>query len=658
MACKWITIIRQGQGMAQGQGIVQGQGMVQVDTMVDALRALGIDDEDLSGKVLSISTHASPSQFAAQTTPSSVAEQQTFLKFSISKYITVRNTFGQYCVFAPGWIHSGITHHASMQALKREQVAATDGIIGLGVDVTFCTTTKSAYLVPSLQTPNFTEHSCLWNPYVFHSLHVLALHGRSAMIRADNGVSLPPSATGTQRLLERISRTSEMSTSLSLLSSVTVSFLPPNLPPPASPPTSLSRRPSKIIFSLLPGLLRGGARAVDLLLPAVALGAACAGVRTSWQGGMDKGGDEEEGKLLQTANLKRLREELVKHWFTCAATASVPTHRLRRTTTVLPVGALPVQTMDVHDVLSSVLVPNGPIVIVPRPSGSTYSQPTVLGGGSRGGLRGSAPLARTSGGSSNTQHRASGTSSVPEASTSSRPAPATAHRHRPPVTPRASTSSEAVHECDEAESDDDEALVREFNAEGANAEELLGYDSESDDSDEDNTSEGESAGWWYQNAAGHGQGLGRLQSDRTQKGNIEDGVVDEHSLLLFIKYNAEREKLSRRGVPIPNTRLGASQLKKLFFGALRIRKEQDAANKTLVQLRPAATFIVWEAIKNQMDESLERLRNGLDETEDAPDIRANTFLSEVTDEQLQLIGYGFLDHRQCKINYLSQGGKY
>lgn len=38
---------------------------------------------------------------------------------------------------------------------------------------------------------------------------------------------------------------------------------------------------------------------------------------------------------------------------------------------------------------------------------------------------------------------------------------------------------------------------------------------------------------------------------------IKDGVVDEHALLLFIEHNAEREKLSRRGECIPNTRLGA-----------------------------------------------------------------------------------------------------
>jgi hypothetical protein len=51
-----------------------------------------------------------------------------------------------------------------------------------------------------------------------------------------------------------------------------------------------------------------------------------------------------------------------------------------------------------------------------------------------------------------------------------------------------------------------------------------------------------------------------------------------------------------------------SQLKKLFFGALRIRKEQEAKNPSLVQKRPATSVVIWDAIKNRMDEALERVR--------------------------------------------------
>ena len=51
-----------------------------------------------------------------------------------------------------------------------------------------------------------------------------------------------------------------------------------------------------------------------------------------------------------------------------------------------------------------------------------------------------------------------------------------------------------------------------------------------------------------------------------------------------------------------------SQLKKLFFGALRIRKEQEAKDPGLAHKRLATSIIVWDAIKNRMDEALERVR--------------------------------------------------
>jgi hypothetical protein len=39
--------------------------------------------------------------------------------------------------------------------------------------------------------------------------------------------------------------------------------------------------------------------------------------------------------------------------------------------------------------------------------------------------------------------------------------------------------------------------------------------------------------------------------------------------------------------------------------------------------------------------------SGLVPEEDAPDIRANTWLPEVTDEQLERVGQGFLAHKHC-----------
>ncbi|KAJ7675075.1 hypothetical protein B0H17DRAFT_1140512 [Mycena rosella] len=119
---------------------------------------------------------------------------------------------------------------------------------------------------------------------------------------------------------------------------------------------------------------------------------------------------------------------------------------------------------------------------------------------------------------------------------------------------------------------------------------------------------------------------------------IDNRIVDEHSLLLYIKYCAERNKCTRKGVPIEGTFLGASHLKKLFFGALQIHREQDAANTSLALRRPAVSVFVYDAIKNWMDELLQRVRNGRVPNEDAPEIRANTWLSEVTEEQLNLTG--------------------
>ncbi|KAJ7504099.1 hypothetical protein B0H11DRAFT_1853124, partial [Mycena galericulata] len=135
-----------------------------------------------------------------------------------------------------------------------------------------------------------------------------------------------------------------------------------------------------------------------------------------------------------------------------------------------------------------------------------------------------------------------------------------------------------------------------------------------------------------------------------KRGEIDDDIVDETSLLLYIQFCAERPKRTRKGQDIPGTFVGASHLKKLFFGALRIRKEQDAADPSLALKRPAVSVFVYDAIKCRMDEALERVRNGLVPDEDAPDIRANTWLSEVTDEQLERIGQGFLAHRHIRLS--------
>ncbi|KAJ7232353.1 hypothetical protein C8J57DRAFT_1383741 [Mycena rebaudengoi] len=106
-------------------------------------------------------------------------------------------------------------------------------------------------------------------------------------------------------------------------------------------------------------------------------------------------------------------------------------------------------------------------------------------------------------------------------------------------------------------------------------------------------------------------------------------------MLLFMKWSSERPQFSRNGNPNPGTRIGASQIKKMFFGALRIRKTQEDTNPKLKLTRPCATVLVYDETKTRMDEALERLRK----YEDAPDIIANTFLAQVTDYQLKSIGY-------------------
>ncbi|KAJ7221670.1 hypothetical protein GGX14DRAFT_333046, partial [Mycena pura] len=129
-------------------------------------------------------------------------------------------------------------------------------------------------------------------------------------------------------------------------------------------------------------------------------------------------------------------------------------------------------------------------------------------------------------------------------------------------------------------------------------------------------------------------------------GKIKDTIVDEHFLICYIEHTFEREKKNRRGTPIPGTRVGASQMKKQFFGALHVRKEQEAADPTLPRRRPGVTVHVWDLLKARMDAALQRVRGGLDTVEDAPDIIANTFLHDISDKQLEEIGLGFLKHRE------------
>ncbi len=51
-----------------------------------------------------------------------------------------------------------------------------------------------------------------------------------------------------------------------------------------------------------------------------------------------------------------------------------------------------------------------------------------------------------------------------------------------------------------------------------------------------------------------------------------------------------------------------SQIKKEFFGALRIRKVQDARDPKLTTRRLSTTVYVYDAVKTRMDEALQNAR--------------------------------------------------
>lgn len=45
--------------------------------------------------------------------------------------------------------------------------------------------------------------------------------------------------------------------------------------------------------------------------------------------------------------------------------------------------------------------------------------------------------------------------------------------------------------------------------------------------------------------------------DSLEKGEIRDDIIDEHHLLLYLRYSSERPKRTRKGEDIPGTFLGA-----------------------------------------------------------------------------------------------------
>ncbi|KAF9489783.1 hypothetical protein BDN71DRAFT_1435158 [Pleurotus eryngii] len=92
------------------------------------------------------------------------------------------------------------------------------------------------------------------------------------------------------------------------------------------------------------------------------------------------------------------------------------------------------------------------------------------------------------------------------------------------------------------------------------------------------------------------------------QGTICNNIVNEHSLLLFVKYSAERCKQTR---------------------------------------------CVWDEIKTHMDITLKCACSGLVQGKDTPDIVTNTFLEDVTDEQMAVVGDGFIQH--CEFCFCIYG---
>jgi hypothetical protein len=187
--------------------------------------------------------------------------------------------------------------------------------------------------------------------------------------------------------------------------------------------------------------------------------------------------------------------------------------------------------------------------------------------------------------------------------------------------------------------DDEETLINEYGTEGAAAEEILGYDEDDDEEcyggirgdgdgadgnfdedlqfkafqrqvrvDETRRAEGNRRAGGIKTQRAMVKAWEEFLELALKKGEIQDRIIDEHHLLLYIKFCAERPKRTRQGCDIPGTFIGASHIKKLYFGALRIRKEQEADDPTLARRRPATSVHVWDALKGRMNEALRRVR--------------------------------------------------
>ncbi|OJA18891.1 hypothetical protein AZE42_10876 [Rhizopogon vesiculosus] len=175
----------------------------------------------------------------------------------------------------------------------------------------------------------------------------------------------------------------------------------------------------------------------------------------------------------------------------------------------------------------------------------------------------------------------------------------------------------------------DGELPREFSVEGGDAEDILGYDLDGlDVEDNDATgvdaaldafrtvmrtaaaicAEGNRRKGGIKTQAVMKRLWDRFLGDALEKGHVRDDIINEHALLLFIQWNGEICKFNKLGQDLPGTFVGASQIKKAFFGALCLRKVQDAHDLMPTRRRPAVSVRVYDALKTRMDETLIRAR--------------------------------------------------
>ncbi|KAJ9104195.1 hypothetical protein QFC20_004633 [Naganishia adeliensis] len=93
---------------------------------------------------------------------------------------------------------------------------------------------------------------------------------------------------------------------------------------------------------------------------------------------------------------------------------------------------------------------------------------------------------------------------------------------------------------------------------------------------------------------------------------IQDDLVDQHFISEFLMYSSKRPKMTTRGIPIPGTRVGSQQLRKLFFGCLRYRKAQVASDpkydRALDQSRPPVNDTLTKFLRMLMFQATDDLR--------------------------------------------------